>query len=101
MEKMRFAKEGKTEKKDTIIYNPYITISGIPERAYDYIINGMSAIEWIMEKYQVTVDKASGIRNDPNDYAGGRYIFDLLISIISMSLKTLDLVDKLPEYREI
>ena len=101
VEKMRFTKEGKTEKKDTIIYNPYITISGIPERAYDYIINGMSAIEWIMEKYQVTVDKASGIRNDPNDYAGGKYIFDLLISIISMSLKTLDLVDKLPEYKEI
>lgn len=101
VEKMRFAKEGKTAKKDTIHYNDFITISNIPERAYDYIINGQSAIEWIMEKYQITVDKASGIRNDPNDYAGGKYIFDLLISIISMSLKTLDLVDGLPEYKEI
>ncbi len=101
VEKMRFAKEGKTAKKDTIHYNEFITISNIPERAYDYIINGQSAIEWIMEKYQITVDKASGIRNDPNDYAGGKYIFDLLISIISMSLKTLDLVDGLPEYKEI
>ena len=101
VEKMRFAKEGKIAKKDTIHYNDFITISNIPERAYDYIINGQSAIEWIMEKYQITVDKASGIRNDPNDYAGGKYIFDLLISIISMSLKTLDLVDGLPEYKEI
>lgn len=101
VEKMRFAKEGKSAKKDTIHYNDFITISNIPEKAYDYIINGQSAIEWIMEKYQITVDKASGIRNDPNDYAGGKYIFDLLISIISMSLKTLDLVDRLPEYKEI
>ena len=61
----------------------------------------MSAIEWIMEKYQVTVDKASGIKNDPNDYAGGKYIFDLLISIINLSLKTLDLIEQLPEYKEI
>ena len=54
-----------------------------------------------MEKYQVTVDKASGIKNDPNDYAGGKYIFDLLISIINLSLKTLDLIEQLPEYKEI
>lgn len=101
VEKMRFAKEGKTEKKDTIQYNDAITISNIPLRAYDYVINGQSAIEWIMEKYRVTTDKTSGIRNDPNHYAGGKYIFDLLISIIQMSLKTLDLVDALPEYKEI
>lgn len=54
-----------------------------------------------MEKYQVTTDKASGIKSNPNDYAGGKYIFDLLISIISMSLKMLDLIDALPEYKEI
>ena len=101
VEKMRFPKEGKVAKKDTIQYNNWITISNIPERAYEYIINGQSAIEWIMEKYQVTTDKASGIKSNPNDYAGGKYIFDLLISIISMSLKTLDLIDALPEYKEI
>ena len=101
VEKMRFAKEGKIAKKDTIQYNNWITISNIPERAYEYIINGQSAIEWIMEKYQVTTDKASGIKSNPNDYTGGKYIFDLLISIISMSLKTLDLIDALPEYKEI
>ena len=101
VEKMRFAREGKVAKKDTIQYNNWITISNIPERAYEYIINGQSAIEWIMEKYQVTTDKASGIKSNPNDYAGGKYIFDLLISIISMSLKTLDLIDALPEYKEI
>lgn len=101
VEKMRFAKLEKTTDKTSIVYNPYITITGIPERAYDYCINGQSAIEWIMEKYQVSVDKDSGIRNDPNEYCGGKYIFDLLISIINLSLKTLDLIDQLPEYKEI
>lgn len=54
-----------------------------------------------MEQYAVTTDKASGIVNDPNTYAGGKYIFDLLLSIISVSLKTQELIAQLPEYKEI
>jgi predicted helicase len=57
------------ERKDTIIYNSRITIENIPAKAYEYVVNGKSAIEWIMERYQVTVDKKSGIKNDPNDWA--------------------------------
>ena len=98
VDKMRF---GKGKDKSIIEYNPYITIRNIPIKAYDYIVNGKSAIEWIVEQYAVTTDKASGIVNDPNTYAGGKYIFDLLLSIISVSLKTQALIAQLPEYKEI
>lgn len=98
VDKMRF---GKGKDKSIIEYNPYITIRDIPAAAYDYIVNGKSAIEWIVEQYAVTTDKASGIVNDPNTYAGGKYVFDLLLSIISVSLKTQELITQLPEYKEI
>ena len=98
VDKMRF---GKGKDKSIIEYNPYITIRDIPAAAYDYIVNGKSAIEWIVEQYAVTTDKASGIINDPNTYAGGKYVFDLLLSIISVSLKTQELIAQLPEYKEI
>ena len=98
VDKMRF---GKGKDKSIIEYNPYITIRDIPAAAYDYIVNGKSAIEWIVEQYAVTTDKASGIVNDPNTYAGGKYVFDLLLSIISVSLKTQELIAQLPEYKEI
>lgn len=98
VDKMRF---GKGKDKSIIEYNPYITICDIPAAAYDYIVNGKSAIEWIVEQYAVTTDKASGIVNDPNTYAGGKYVFDLLLSIISVSLKTQELIAQLPKYKEI
>lgn len=95
---MRFPKKG---QKDTIIFNSKITISNIPDKAYEYIVNGKSAIEWIMERYQVTVDKKSKIKNDPNDWANEtgnpRYILDLLLSVINVSLQTVDIVNQLPE----
>ena len=99
--KMRFKKDGKDNDKGTIIFNDYITISNIPERAYEYVVNGRSAIEWIMESYRVKTDKDSGITDDPNTYGDEKYIFNLLISVISVSLKTLDLIDSMPEYKEI
>ena len=99
--KMRFKKYGKDNDKGTIIFNDYITISNIPERAYEYVVNGRSAIEWIMESYRVKTDKDSGITDDPNTYGDEKYIFNLLISVISVSLKTLDLIDSMPEYKEI
>ncbi|HBD95749.1 MAG: hypothetical protein A2096_12635 [Spirochaetes bacterium GWF1_41_5] len=98
VEKMRFPKK---DRKDTIIYNSKITISNIPEKAYEYVVNGKSAIEWIMERYQITVHKESGIKNDPNDWAKEhdkpRYILDLLLSIINVSMQTVDIVKGLPK----
>ncbi len=103
VKQMKFPKDGKKALKDTILYNEYIRISNIPERVYDYIINGKSAVEWIMERYAITTDKASGITDNPNDYGdeNEKYIFNLLISVMSISLKTLDLIDSMPEYEEI
>jgi predicted helicase len=99
--KMKFKKDGKNVCKDTIIFNNHITISNIPEKAYEYVVNGRSAIEWIMESYRVKTDKDSGITDDPNTYGDEKYIFNLLISIINLSLKTLELIDSMPEYKEI
>ncbi len=100
VEKMRFPAK---DRKDTIIYNSKITVSNIPEKAYEYVVNGKSAIEWIMERYQVTVHKESGIKNDPNDWAkevgNPRYILDLLLSIINVSVKTVDIVNGLPKVK--
>ncbi|URR35294.1 hypothetical protein NBE99_11720 [Thermosynechococcus sp. HN-54] len=76
---MCFAQKGQQVDKTTIIYNRHVTLTGIPLEAYDYGVNGKPAPEWVMNRYQVTVDKDSQIRNDPNDWSNGpRYIIDLL-----------------------
>ena len=76
-------------------------IQDIPAEAYDYIVNGKSAIEWVMERYAVTSHKDSGIKNDPNlwarEHKQPRYILDLLLSIIHVSLETQSIVSKLPK----
>src|SRR5690554_600116 len=98
VQKMRFPKK---TQKDTIIYNSKIVVSNIPEKAYEYVVNGKSAIEWIMERYQVKTDKKSGIKNDPNDWSeevgNPRYILDLLLSIINVSVQTVEIVEGLPK----
>jgi predicted helicase len=98
VEKMRFPKK---DQKDTIIYNSKITISNIPAKAYEYVVNGKSAIEWIMERYQITTHKESGIVNNPNDWStevgNPRYILDLLLSVINVSVQTVDIVNDLPK----
>ena len=98
VEKMRFPKK---DQKDTIIFNSKIVIENIPAKAYDYVVNGKSAIEWIMERYQITIHKESCIKNDPNEWAeevgNPRYILDLILSIINVSIKTVDIVNTLPK----
>ena len=98
---MRFGKRGKDKDKSIIEYNQFITLRNIPLRAYDYVVNGKSAIEWIMERYCDKVDTKSGIRNDANqwgiEHGNPKYPFELLQSIITLSLKTLDIVDNLPK----
>lgn len=100
VEKMRFPKK---DQKDIIHFNSKITISNIPEKAYQYVVNGKSAIEWIMERYQITKHKESGITNDPNDWAkevgNPRYILDLLLSIINVSVQTVEIVEGLPKVK--
>ncbi|GAA9876362.1 DEAD/DEAH box helicase family protein [Helicobacter pylori] len=82
-----------------IIYNQNITITKIPKKAFDYVINGKSAIDWVIERYQKTMDKDSLIENNPNHYAGGKYIFELLCRVIKLSEKSVDLIEKFSEKR--
>lgn len=107
VEKMKFAKRknaetGKSEDDKTrVIYNGKITVENIPEAAYDYIVNGKSAIEWVMERQCVSVDKKSGITNDANDWAtetmrNPRYPLELLLRVVTVSLATQRIVRSLP-----
>lgn len=103
-DKMRFGKlDSKTADKRIIHYNAGITIENIPLEAYDYVVNGKSAIEWVMERYAVKTDPASLITNDPNDWCrehdDPKYIYNLLLRIITVSLETMKIVRSLPELK--
>lgn len=94
VKKMKHPKRGQL---DTIIFNEDIVITDIPERAYEYVVNGKPAIEWIVDQYQVKKDKKSGIVDDPNEFSDNpKYIFNLLLSIINVSIQTMDLIESLP-----
>lgn len=84
----------------TIIYNPQVTISGIPEDAERYMIGSKSALGWIIERYQVKTDKDSGIVNDPNDWCDEHddptYIVDLIKKVTTVAVETMKIVDSLP-----
>jgi predicted helicase len=98
--KMRFAGKRPNVDKSTIVYNEQITLSGIPPEAHEYMLGSRSAIEWILERYQIKTDKPSGIVNDPNDWGlehgNPRYILDLLKSIVTVSVETVKIVKSLP-----
>ncbi|WP_205601749.1 type ISP restriction/modification enzyme [Virgibacillus sp. Bac332] len=90
-------KHPKRNQRNIIIFNEDITISNIPDKAYEYMVNGRAAIEWIMDQYQVKIDKKSGITDDPNLYSDDeKYIFNLLLRVINVSIQTVDLVHSLP-----
>ncbi len=88
-----------TKKGDCIIYNQNITITKIPQKAFEYVVNGKSAIDWVIERYSITTDKDSLIENNPNDYAGGKYVFELLCRVIKLSEKSVDLIEKISKKR--
>ncbi|GHR65485.1 hypothetical protein VN1269_09790 [Helicobacter pylori] len=88
-----------TKKGDSIIYNKNITITKIPKKAFDYVVNGKSAIDWVIERYKKTTDKDSLIENNPNDYKSGKYVFELLCRVIKLSEKSVDLIEKISEKR--
>jgi predicted helicase/SOS-response transcriptional repressor LexA len=111
LQKMTFARPTAAQKavgakwdKTRIIYNSHITISKIPLEAYQYVVNGKPAIEWVMERYQVTRDKDSGIVNDPNDWCREskqpRYIIDLVSRVVRVSVETMKIVNGLPALNE-
>ena len=99
VEKMKFAKKG---DRSSVIYNKNITIENIPLEAYEYVVNGKPALEWVMERQCVKTDKASGIVNDANDYANETmnnpaYPLELFQRVITVSLETMKIVKSLPK----
>jgi predicted helicase len=105
--KMRFGKPTAEQKaagerwdRSVIHYSDRITVSGVPEEAYRYMLGSRSAVEWIIDRYYVKSDKASGIVNDPNDWSrevgDPRYILDLLARVVTVSVETMKIVDSLP-----
>lgn len=102
VEKMRFGGNGRDKEKTTVVYNANITMQGIPLEAYDYVVNGKPALEWVMERQAVTADKASGIINDANCYAtettgDPAYPLKLFQRIITVSLETMKIVRSFPK----
>ena len=102
VEQMRFAGKRPNLDKTTVIYNNNITMTDIPLAAYDYVVNGKSALDWVMERQRVKTDKKSGIVNDANDYANEtmndpKYPFELFQRVITVSLETMQLVNSLPK----
>lgn len=101
-DKKRDPQTGKNvDDHSILIYNDNLTIKDIPEAAQRYVVNGRSPLEWVIDRYQVKTDKASGIVNDPNDYSDDpRYIVNLIESLIRVSMETMEIVDSLPPLNE-
>ena len=101
--KRRDPETGKLEKDHTtLVYNKRVTIKGIPEAAQEYVVNGRSPLEWAIDRYQVKTDKATGIANDPNEYSDDpRYVLDLVCRLVTVSMKTNEIVAQLPPIREV
>lgn len=97
---MRYAGTRPNIDKTTVVYNDAIMIHGIPIEAQDYKLGSRSALDWVLERYQVTTDKASGIVNDPNDWGrehdDARYILDLIGRVTTVSVETVRIVNALP-----
>jgi predicted helicase len=92
VEKMRLSKD-----KQTLLYNDFLTLAGIPKETYDYRLGNRSALEWVIDQYQVSTDKRSGITNDPNRDDDKEYILRLIGQVITVSLETVSIVNALPD----
>ncbi|MDB9323447.1 helicase [Nodularia spumigena CS-591/04] len=92
VEKMRLSKD-----KTQIKYNDFLTLTGIPPEAFTYRLGNRSALDWIIDQYQVTTDKRSGITNDPNRLDDEEYIVRLIKQVVTVSLETMKIVKSLPD----
>ena len=85
-----------SKDKTSLIYNRFLTLSGIPKETYEYRLGNRSALEWVIDQYQVSTDKRSGITNDPNRADDPTYILRLIGQIVTVSLETVKIVRSLP-----
>ncbi len=99
--KMKYGGRGREKDLTTLIYNSKITVRGIPLKAYEYVVNGKPALDWVVERQSVVTHKASGIVNDANDWAvetmgNARYPLELFLRVVTVSLRTMEIVRGLP-----
>ena len=103
--KMYFPKINGKEDRSIIVYNNLIKLGGIPLEAYDYVVNGKSAIEWVMDRYQVSIDKDSQIKNDPNEWCreeqDPQYIINLIKRVVRVSVESVKVINSLPKLEEV
>ena len=92
VEKMKLSRD-----KTQLVYNDFLTLDGIPAKAFDYRLGNRSALEWVIDQYCVKTDKRSGIVNDPNRADDPQYIVKLIGQVITVSLETVGIVEGLPE----
>jgi predicted helicase len=92
----RVAKMRLSKDKTLLVYNQFLTLSGIPKETYEYRLGNRSALEWVIDQYQVSTDKRSGITNDPNRADDPQYILRLIGRVINVSLETAKIVRALP-----
>jgi predicted helicase len=90
--KMKLSKD-----KTTLIYNQFLTLSGIPKETYDYRLGNRSALEWVIDQYQLSTDKRSGITNDPNRADDPPYVLRVIGSVITVSLETVKILAGFPK----
>ena len=104
VEKMRWGGSTRSPDRSMIVYNDWISLSGIPSEAHEYVVGPRSALEWLLDRYQVRKDNKSGIVNDPNDWGAEmgypRYIIDLVKRVTTVSVKTMKIVKSLPPLEE-
>jgi predicted helicase len=92
-DKMRLSKD-----KLLLTVNPSLALAGIPPAALEYRLGNRSALEWIVDQYQVSTDKRSGITSDPNCNGDSEYIVRLVGQVIRVSIETVKVVNSLPAY---
>ena len=91
VDRMKFSKD-----KTRLKYNEFLTLEGIPAEVFAYRLGNRSALEWVVDQYRVKIDKRSGIKNDPNRGEDPEYILRLIGQVITVSLETVDIVNRLP-----
>lgn len=96
---LRVTKMKLVPEERKLVYNRNVVITGIPEEAFEYVVNGRSALAWLVDQYQVSTDKESGIVNDPNGYGGPAYILRLVLSVMTVSVETVEIQQSLPRLK--
>jgi len=93
---LSFPRRRESTCKTQIIYNDFVTLGGIPPEVFEYRLGNRSALDWIIDQYQVKTDKRSGITNDPNKPDDPQYIIRLIGKVITVSIETVKIVNSLP-----